>query len=77
MNGARNAVERLKSVKENIVVNSIESRRQTKKGHDSLIAIIQSTKNIVSNFEWSRLSAVAWTVSRVGRAEKIMGVQVG
>ena len=59
------------------MVDSTESRRQTEMGQDSHITIIQSTQNIVSNFELSRLSAVAWTVSRLGMEEQVMGVQVG
>ena len=50
-NGARNAVERSKPVQENMVVHSIESRRQIKKGQDSYITIIKSMQNIVSNVE--------------------------
>ena len=59
------------------MVDSTESRRQTEMGQDSHITIIQNTQNIVSNFELSRLSAVAWTVSRLGMEEQVMGVQVG
>ena len=59
------------------MVDDTESRRQIKKGQDSHITIIQSTQSIVSNFEQSRFSAVTWIVSKLGRAEQIMGVQVG
>ena len=32
---------------------------------------------VVSHFEWICLSAVTWKVSRLGRAEQVMGIQVG
>ena len=56
--GARNAVERAKCVQENIVVDSIESRREIEKGQDSHMIIIKSTQNFVSYFEYRRLSTV-------------------
>ena len=56
--GARNAVERAKCVQENIVVDSIESRREIEKGQDSHMTIIKSTQNFVSYFEYRRLSTV-------------------
>ena len=65
-------------MEESIVVDSIESRGQNETGQDGHITTIKSTQlNGISRFEFSRLRAVTWTVSRPRRTEQTMGVQVG
>ena len=62
-NGARNAVERLKSEEESLGFDSIESNRQV----DRYITTVQIKQNAFSQFQQRHLSAVTWTISTLGR----------
>lgn len=58
----------------------IKGKRQMKKGQDKHIRLthtIHIKQNVVSHFEQSRLSAVTWTIGRLGMAEQVVGIEAG
>ena len=69
-NGARNAVERLKSEEESLGFDSIKSNRQV----DRHITTVQIKQNAFSQFQQRHLSAVTWTVITLGRVQEVMGI---
>jgi len=69
-NGARNAVERLKSEEESLGFDSIKSNRQV----DRHITTVQIKQNAFSQFQQRHVSAVTWTVITLGRVQEVMGI---
>ena len=73
---ARNSVQMLKSVEEDVMIDGIERGWQIKESYKSYITIAQSTHDVIHNFEKGRFGPVSWTVGRLRGREEIVGGEI-